>query len=205
MITKTKKYNVVLILLFIMSLHFISTKLNYFLLKEEVFDSRHWNEKWWLIGHLFVGIVVFFLGPFLFWEGFRKKYLKLHRLFGKIYLISIVLASFSASYIAWTASIKIHFTWAFSQQILSFTWFATAFMAYRAVKLHRIKQHKEWVVRSYIVTWGFIVFRWIDNYLSVLEIGTFVERGPTLIYTILFLSLFFYEIILQWNNRKPIR
>ena len=187
-------------MLFLIALNFISGELKYYRLEEETF-GKFWEVKWWLIGHLSGGILALVIGPFQFWTKFRNKYLKVHRLMGKIYLVAILIASLSSIYMAWNTAIQVHFTWALSLQILSFTWIITAFMAYRAIKNHRIQQHKEWMVRSYIVTFVFVAFRWINNALGAAEIGTFVERAPTIIYLTIFLPLLIAEIIFQWNKK----
>jgi uncharacterized membrane protein YozB (DUF420 family) len=119
---------------------------------------------------------------------------------GKIYLIAILIAAFSSTYMAWNTAVKVHFTWALSLQVLSIIWILTAFMAYRVVKKHRIQQHKEWMIRSYIVTFVFVAFRWVNDYLGASQIGSFVERSPTIIYLTLFIPLFFAELIFQWNK-----
>lgn len=190
----------ILLMFFLIALNFISGELKYYQLEEATF-GRYWEVKWWLIGHLSGGILALVLGPVQFWTKFRNKYLKAHRLMGKIYLIAILVASLSSIYMAWNTAIKVHFTWALSLQVLSFTWIITAFMAFRAIKKHRIQQHKEWMVRSYIVTFVFVAFRWINDMLGAAEIGTFVERGPTIIYLTIFLPLLAAEIIFQWNKK----
>lgn len=190
----------ILLLLFIISLNFVLSEIKYFGLKEETL-GRYWDIKWWLVGHLSSGMLALTLGPFQFWTKFRNKYLKMHRLMGKIYLLAIIIGSLASIYMAWNISVKLHFTWALSLQILCFAWLATAFMAYRAIRKRRIQQHKEWMIRSYIVTFVFVSFRWINDLLGAIEIGTFIERAPTIIYLTLFLPLFIVEIIFQWNKK----
>lgn len=189
-----------LLVLFLIGLNTISDELKYFGMDREVL-GRYWDIKWWLIGHLSGGILALLLGPFQFWSYFRNRYRKLHRIMGKIYLISILVASLLSIYMAWNISIKTHFTWALSLQVLSFTWLATSFMAYRAIRNGRIAQHREWMIRSYIVTFVFVAFRWINEAMGDAEIGTFVERAPTIIYLTIFIPLFVAEILFQWNRK----
>lgn len=189
-----------LLVLFFIGLNTISDELKYFGMDKEVL-GRYWDVKWWLIGHLSGGILALLLGPFQFWSYFRNRYRKLHRGMGKIYLIAILVASLLSIYMAWTISIKTHFTWALSLQVLSFTWLATSFMAYRAIRKGRITQHREWMIRSYIVTFVFVAFRWINEAMGDAEIGTFVERAPTIIYLTIFIPLLVAEILFQWNRK----
>ncbi|WP_282136347.1 DUF2306 domain-containing protein [Seonamhaeicola maritimus] len=190
----------ILLLLFLIALNFITDELKYFGFDETDF-GRYWDVKWWLIGHLAGGIAALILGPFQFWSEFRNKYLKLHRLFGKIYLIAILIASLSSVYMAWTHAIKIHWTWAVALQALGFAWLCTAFMAYRAIRKRKIQQHKEWMIRSYVVTFAFVAFRWLVDLPFVIELGNFVERAPTVGWVSWVIPLFITEIILQWNKK----
>jgi Predicted membrane protein (DUF2306) len=45
--------------------------------------------------------------------------------------------------------------------LLAFAWITTASMAYISVMRGRILQHKEWMIRSYVVTFAFVTFRWL--------------------------------------------
>ena len=121
---------------------------------------------------------------------------------GIIYLIAIVIASISATYLAWTTALAIHWTWAIGLQGLAFAWICTVAMAYRAVRLHRYKIHKEWMIRSYVVTFGFVTFRWLEEIAKSFEFSNFIERAPTTIWICWAIPLFITEIILQWNKKR---
>jgi len=43
----------------------------------------------------------------------------------------------------------------------------------------RIIEHKEWMIRSYVVTFAFVIFRWLNEVEAIKGLGNFVERGPT--------------------------
>ena len=190
----------ILILLLIVALDFIIGELKYYSLSENVL-GRFWTVKWWLIGHLSGGVLALIIGPFQFWSHFRNRYLKVHRLLGKIYLVGILMASMSATYMSWTTAIAVHWTWALALQTLAFVWFFTALMAYRAIRRRRIDSHREWMIRSYVVTFAFISFRWLVDLPFVTELGSFIERAPTVGWVSWAIPLFITEIILQWNKK----
>lgn len=178
----------------------LNDALPYFGLNEEVY-GRFWSMKWPLIGHVSGGLLALVLGPFQFWAGFRNKYLKIHRLMGKLYLTAILIGTISSTSLAWTTGLAIHWTWAFSLQMLAFAWFCTAAMAFVSIKRRKFQQHKEWMIRSYVVTFAFVIFRWLAAMPSIIELGSFVERGPTLIWISWAIPLFLTEIVLQWNKK----
>jgi uncharacterized membrane protein len=179
----------------------IKDALPYFGFDPEVF-GRFLEYKWALIGHVSGGLLAIVIGPFQFWKAFRTKYNKVHRTLGIIYLIAIVIGSLSATYLSWTSALAIHWTWAISLQGLAFAWICTVAMAYRAVRLHRYKIHREWMIRSYVVTFGFVTFRWLNELAISYELGNFIERGPTLIWVCWAIPLFITEMVLQWNKKR---
>ncbi|VAV86192.1 hypothetical protein MNBD_BACTEROID02-228 [hydrothermal vent metagenome] len=179
----------------------IKDALPYFGFDPEVF-GRFLEYKWALIGHVSGGLLAITIGPFQFWKAFRTKYNKIHRTLGIIYLVAIVIASLSATYLSWTSALAVHWTWAISLQGLAFVWISTVAMAYRAVRLHRYKIHREWMIRSYVVTFGFVTFRWLNELAVSYELGNFIERGPTLIWVCWAIPLFITEMVLQWNKKR---
>ena len=74
--------------------------------------------------------------------------------------------------------------------------FFTALMAYRAIRKRRIQIHKEWMIRSYVVTFAFVSFRWLVDLSFVIELGNFIERAPTVVWVSWAIPLFITEIIL---------
>jgi uncharacterized membrane protein len=142
------------------------------------------------------------IGPVQFWKTFRDKYIRTHRLLGRIYLIAILLGTVSATNLAWTSGYKISFSWAFGLQALAFAWISTALMAFISVKNGRIAQHKEWMIRSYVVTLGFFFFRILNNSTFVKSIiPEFKERGVTIIWLCWAIPLLITEIVLS-SGRK---
>jgi hypothetical protein len=174
--------------------------LPYFGFDEEVY-GRFWEMKWPLIGHITGGLLALVLGPFQFWAGFRNRYLKVHRWMGKLYLTGILIGTVSSVALALTTGMAIHLSWAISLIVLAMAWFLTTGMAFRFILLRRINLHKEWMVRSYVVTFAFVLFRWLNSTPYFVEMGNFIERGPTMIWVSWVIPLLITEIVLQWNKK----
>jgi uncharacterized membrane protein len=173
----------------------------YFGFDKETFGD-YWNYKWPLIGHISGGILAIAIGPFQFWKTFRNKFMTTHRWLGRIYLIAILMGSISGTYLSWTSAYRVNFSWAFALQMLTFAWIATAAMAYISVIKGRIFQHKEWMIRSYVVTFAFVMFRWLaDLQLTHQLMDSFEERGPTLIWVSWTIPLLITEIILSLRKK----
>ncbi len=180
----------------------IKDALPYFGFEQEIF-GHYWDFKWVLIGHISSGIVALVIGPFQFWKAFRNKYLTIHRWMGRTYLIAILIGSICSTSLAWTSGIQVNFAWAFSLQCLAFAWITTASMAYISVMRRRIQQHREWMIRSYVVTFAFVIFRWLNDELplAIQLMEKFEERGPTIIWFSWTIPLLITEIVLSWNKK----
>ena len=75
-------------------------------------------------------------------------------------------------------------------------------MAYISVMRRRILQHKEWMIRSYVVTFAFVTFRWLaDLQISIQLMNKFEERGPTIIWLSWTIPLLITEIVLSWKKK----
>jgi uncharacterized membrane protein len=179
----------------------INDALPYFGLDKENFGS-YWNYKWPLIGHISGGLLALTIGPFQFSKSFRNKFITTHRWLGRIYLTAILIGTISSTYLAWTSGYRVNFSWAFGLQGLAFAWIMTASMAYISVMRGRILQHKEWMIRSYVVTFAFVTFRWLqDLQIAHQLMNKFEERGPTIIWVSWTIPLLITEIKLSWKKK----
>ena len=179
----------------------IKDVLPYFGFDEAIF-GRYWNYRWPLIGHISGGLIALTLGPFQFWKLFRNKFINTHRWMGRIYLTAILIGTISSTYLAWTSAIRVNFSWAFGLQGLAFAWITTASMAYISVMRRHIIQHKEWMIRSYVVTFAFVTFRWLaDLPIAIQLMNKFEERGPTIIWLSWTIPLLITEIVLSWKKK----
>lgn len=106
-----------------------------------------------------------------------------------------MLGSASAFYLASVSDLP---TFAISLSGLGVAWLATSTMAYLAIRNGQIEIHKEWVIRSYVVTYGFVNFRWLVE-LPALA-GLELERLATAGWLCWTIPLLFTEVVLQWRR-----
>ena len=60
---------------------------------------------------------------------------------------------------------------------LATAWAMTTTMAYVSIRRRVISQHREWMIRSYVVTFAFVIFRLFADILEVAGVGTPLERA----------------------------
>jgi hypothetical protein len=60
-----------------------------------------------------------------------------------------------------------------------------------------IEQHREWMIRSYVTTFGFVNFRILVGVLTVANVGTLIDRLVAASWFCWAFPLLFTELILQ--------
>lgn len=201
---KTLKTISLVILVFIALYFVIDRVLPYFFnFNIEHYQDYYWSNKWWLVGHLLGGALALIIGPFQFSTTFRNRFIKTHRNLGKVFIIAIITASLSAMYMSIYVAPQVNISWSISLFVMALVWLTSVLMAYRAIRLRRISQHKEWMIRTYIITLGFVLFRVLNENSFMRDVmPTFEERGATCIWLSWTVPLFFTEVALQWHKKK---
>jgi hypothetical protein len=118
-----------------------------------------------------MGAVALLSGPVQLWLGISDSQPTLHRRLGMVYVTSVVLGAGAAYYLAFNTG----FGWVYGAGLvgLATAWVVTTGLAFTAIRRGLIEQHLEWMVRSYVVTFAFVVFRVLSWGLQAWNIGTF--------------------------------
>lgn len=164
--------------------------------------GKYFDLKWILIAHITAGGGALVLGPLQFWEKLRKDNRKLHRITGLLYLLAILTSGTCAVILAFTTAYAVSWSYAFSLQVWVSVWFITTFIAYRAALQKKFKLHKEWMVRSYVVTLAFIISGLLLKTTYVQQLGSFAEISPSFFWMGWSVPLFLYEIVLSAKRKS---
>ncbi|HTF19512.1 MAG TPA: DUF2306 domain-containing protein [Chryseolinea sp.] len=110
----------------------------------------------WVALHLIGGSLVLITGPLQFAKWIRARYVNIHRVSGKIYIISAFVAGVSAlrlSIVSPCVPCRV------SLFILAMLTLGTTFSAWWAIKRRNITIHRQFMVRSYICAIAFVGVR----------------------------------------------
>lgn len=140
--------------------------------------------------HVVGGIVMLFSGAVALRIGLTRAWFGWHKRAGYTYLVWGTVASVSALFRSFD---KGHSP-GLATGVLAVVWLAFSAMAFRAARNRRFDQHRDWVIRSYVVAWTFVFCRFWSR--SAPEALQPVESdmlwlawvGPVLI----------AEVMLQW-------
>jgi hypothetical protein len=108
-----------------------------------------------LLLHVGGGLCMLFLGSAALYIGWTRKAFRRHRWFGYGYLglggagaVAALGVSFQAPHPPYSLYI--------ATGTLASVWLAAAGMAWRAARNRRFDSHREWMIRSYVLTWTFV-------------------------------------------------
>lgn len=166
--------------------------------RSKLFGDTLLRNQIWVSLHMAGGTLILLLGPIQFWNWFRKKFLHVHRLLGKIYLVGAGLAGFSALGISLISSCL---PCRISLFLLAAFLLLSSGLAWITIKQHNIKAHRQFMIRSYVCALAFVAVR-IDGILpldflfSNIEDPTF--RRTVNEYFFSFVPLIFAEIGMTW-------
>jgi len=158
-------------------------------------EPNFWALRGWLLMHMTGGMVALLTGPWQFWTGFRARFARLHRWTGRLFLSGVAIGSIGAFRIAVVDSAG----WAFGFALfaLALAWVITASVALYAILSGRIEIHKEWMVRTYVVTFAFVTFRLLNDFSPLSRLQPDSDRLVTIAWACWVIPLLVTEVILQ--------
>ncbi|NQX53328.1 DUF2306 domain-containing protein [Pedobacter panaciterrae] len=167
--------------------------------------GRYFPQRWFLIAHITAGGGALISGIIQFWSKLRTYSWKIHRVIGYLYLLSILVSSISALVLASTTAYAVNWAYAFTLQIWASVWISTTFIAFYTAMRKQFKLHKEWMIRSYLVTVAFLISGFIYKIPLVQQLGSFEEVTVPLFWMGWAVPLYTYEVIRSIYSSKKLK
>ena len=152
-----------------------------------------------LIPHTICGLLALLAGPMQFSSRLRQRHPQFHRVLGRIYLISIFIGAFTGIGLA-AGRPGLPGT---SMQAAA--WIVCTTAAFVTARNRQIVQHRQWMIRSYAVTFTFVSSRvpnlW-PRYWS--HLGDSLAAVGVIAFTLT--SLLVVDLALNWRElttRRP--
>ena len=146
-----------------------------------------------LIPHTLSGMMALFIGPIQFSSRFRQRHLKVHRVLGRIYVISVFVGSFTGIALA-AGRPGLPGT---SMQAAA--WMVCTAAAFITARNRQITVHRQWMARSYAVTFTFVSSRVLNlwpRYWS--HLGDVFAAVGVIAFTLA--SLLIVDLGLNWRE-----
>ncbi len=146
-----------------------------------------------LIPHVLAGTFALLIGPINFSSRIRERYLKLHRVLGRIYVVSVFVGSFTGIALAWGRPGLP------GTSMQAAAWMVCTTAAFITARNRQIIQHRQWMARSYAVTFTFVSSRVLNlwpRYWS--HLGDSLSAVGVIAFTLA--SLLIVDIGLNWHE-----
>lgn len=124
--------------------------------KSDRFGTTFFHNQVWFVAHIIGATFSIFLGPVQFWKFIRKKYIRYHRIAGKLYILGSLVAGLSALRLSLINDCT---GCRYPLFILSLLFILTTAMAWYAVKKRNILAHRQFMARSYTCALAFVFVR----------------------------------------------
>ncbi|MBV9924698.1 MAG: DUF2306 domain-containing protein [Acidobacteria bacterium] len=150
--------------------------------------------KWLLLFHGVAGSVALLVAPFQFSARLRRRYPRLHRVLGRLY----VAGAFVSAPLAVPVAIRLGPpSLVMAATIQSCGWLLTTAVALYAVRRGDIRQHQEWMTRSYPFAMVFVVARALLAVPAIRELG---EPGfVSVVWGCIALACFVPSFVISWR------
>ncbi len=146
-----------------------------------------------LIPHTLCGVTALLAGPLQFSSRIRLRYLKLHRVLGRIYVIAVFIGAFTGIALA-AGRPGLPGT---SMQAAA--WIVCTTAAFITARNRQIVKHRQWMARSYAVTFTFVSSRVLNlwpRYWS--HLGDSLSAVGVIAFTLV--SLLAVDLGLNWRE-----
>jgi uncharacterized membrane protein len=108
--------------------------------------------------HVAGAMLAALLGPFqLLRKSTTRRYVRLHRWVGRVYLVGVLVGGLGGLYMAPLAYGGLSTRVGFS--LLAGLWLFTGGMAYARIRAKQIEAHRQWMIRNYALTFAAVTLR----------------------------------------------
>ena len=150
-------------------------------------------DRAFLIPHTICGMFALLAGPAQFSSRLRERYLQLHRVIGRLYVFAVFIGSFTGIALA---SGRPGLPGTTMQAV---AWMVCTTAAFLTARNRHFIQHRQWMIRSYAVTFTFVSSRVLNlwpRYWS--HLGDSFAAVGVIAFTLA--SLLVVELGLNWHE-----
>ncbi len=160
--------------------------------------------KWWLLPHGLTGLCALLLGPMQFSDRLRLRFTKLHRVVGPFYVAGVFIAAPLGFYIQhFQERMGASRSFSIAAGVQAIMWMLTTGIALALILNGKTQQHRQWMTRSFAVALVFLEVRVILGVTGWEHLGA--GAAETVVWACNALSLFFADVVLQWQELRRSR
>ncbi len=150
------------------------------------------QDRLLFVPHAIGGVLAMVIGPVQFSTRLRRRHLELHRVLGRVYAYSVLVATVTAVAISWSRPLFL------ATLVQSGAWFVCTLFAIITARNGYLVLHRQWMIRSYAMTFTFISLRFLNFIPAYASLS---DANFTLVNIIVsFLSVAIPTIAFDWHE-----
>lgn len=163
--------------------------------------NSHAGHRWELAIHIGGGVAMLALGAAALFIGWTRRGFAWHRWIGYGYLSLGTIGAVAALALSIAAPHAPKSLYV-ATGTLAVVWIAVAALALRSALNRRHEPHREWMIRSYVLSWTFVGCRLAEDFSFFPGLGN--EGVTASIWVNWIAPLVLCEITLQWKKTGPV-
>jgi len=156
------------------------------------YRAQLWHDRFLLVPHALCGLLALIIGPLQFSSRLRRRYLPFHRILGRVYVSAVLIAALIAMVLTQGSGLEV------ATYVQAGAWIVCTLIAFLTARNGHIVQHRQWMVRSYAVTFTFISTRVLNFWPAYAQMS--VATNLWVIIVVTFLSVFVPDIVFSWRE-----
>jgi uncharacterized membrane protein len=159
--------------------------------------------KWWLLPHGVAGACALLLAPLQFSDSIRRRFTKMHRVVGRIYITGVFVLAPLGTYIQYLEErIGEHRSFTIATMVDATLLMSTTAIALFFILNRKIQQHRQWMTRSYAVALVFFEVRLLSGLLGLDDTA---GASETIVWICLAFSIPLADLVLQLQESWRLR
>jgi len=155
--------------------------------------------KWWLLPHGIAGACTLLLGPMQFSDRLRERFRRLHRAVGRIYVAGVFVAGPLGFYIQYFQErMGDPRSFSIAAAVDAALWMTTTAIAMVFILEGKVREHRQWMTRSFAVALVFLEVRVIGGVGGWENLD--VHTNETIVWACLAFSILSADLVLQWQE-----
>jgi uncharacterized membrane protein len=156
--------------------------------------------KWWLLPHGIAGACALLLGPMQFSDRLRRRFRRLHRVAGRIYVAGVFVAAPLGFYIQYFEErMGNPRSFSIAAAADAALWMITTGIALVFILNGKIQEHRQWMTRSFAVALVFLEVRVIGGVIGFDSLDA--HANETIVWACLAFSILSADLVLQWQQQ----
>lgn len=162
----------------------------------ENFSPYYWPRRYGLVVHISCGAMALTVGLIQLWLGLTGRARAWHRRLGRVYAGSVLVGGTAALYMLATIPPPLGL-YAAGLVGMEVAWILTTAQGYCAIRRGALTLHRSWMLRSYVITFSFVVLRLITAAMAAAGIGTEDSRFDAAAWLSWVIPLLLLEVYLR--------